>query len=345
MQRLKFFSMMLMLMLTVLPFGSVAASAAQNAAASPPMEGFVAVNGVRLQYLDWGGTGPVVILIHGLADNPHVFDDLAPALIDRFHVIAYARRGSGSSDAIGPYDVDNLTEDLRGLMDALKITRADLVGHSAGGDEITEMAAKHPERVNRMVYLDSGYDWADPDFRVLQGAVPFTFVQRPAAAMSSLDAYRSYQKEAWYRSLDDMQRVEANIRESIIIQPDGSVKPRTSPEVVEQLYSALSNNKPRNYTQVHCPVLAIYPDHVYDVQVGDAEHKSKALAYEQKYWNPFREKSIARIRNELTNVEIARVQGAHNSFFMTDRAEVVGLMRHFFTETAQVAVNSKSTTR
>jgi len=56
---------------------------------------FVTVNGIRMNYLDWGGNKPVLILIHGFQDNPHVFDDLAPAFTDHFRVIAYARRGHG----------------------------------------------------------------------------------------------------------------------------------------------------------------------------------------------------------------------------------------------------------
>jgi len=78
---------------------------------------FITANGVRLHYLDWGGAGPVLILIHGYGDNPHIFDDFAPAFTDRFRVIAYARRGHGQSEAKEPYDTATLTEDLRGVMD------------------------------------------------------------------------------------------------------------------------------------------------------------------------------------------------------------------------------------
>jgi hypothetical protein len=64
--------------------------------------GFIIANGVRLHYLDGGGPGPVMILIHGCGDNPHIFDDFAPAFADRFRVIAYARRGHGQSEAKEP---------------------------------------------------------------------------------------------------------------------------------------------------------------------------------------------------------------------------------------------------
>src|SRR5260370_40868199 len=94
--------------------------------------GFVTANGVRPYYLDWGGSGAALILIHGLNGSPHCFDDLASAFTDRFRVVAYARRGNGQSEAKGPYDIATFTEDLRGLMDGLGIAKAHLAGHSIG---------------------------------------------------------------------------------------------------------------------------------------------------------------------------------------------------------------------
>jgi pimeloyl-ACP methyl ester carboxylesterase len=307
--------------------------ASAAAAATPPIEGFVAANGVRLQYLDWGNNGPALILVHGLGDNPHIFDDLVPAFEDRFHVIAYARRGAGSSEARGPYDVDTLTEDLRSLMDALGIKTADLVGHSAGGNEITELAARYPERVRRIVYLDAGYDWADPDFKAACDALPFSALDIPASAMSSLDAYRSYQKTIWYPQLDDMRRVEASLREDIVVQPDQTVKTRTSKEVLDAHFDALVGNKARDYSRVHVPVLAIYTQHMYDLQTTNLRLRDRARAWEVKYWTAFQEKSIKRLRDELAGVQVVRVSGVHGSFFLTNRERVVAAMRSFLDTT------------
>jgi alpha-beta hydrolase superfamily lysophospholipase len=64
---------------------------------APHKSGFVIANGIRLNYLDWGVSGPALVLIHGCGNNLHLFDDLASALTDRFCVIAYARRGHGRS--------------------------------------------------------------------------------------------------------------------------------------------------------------------------------------------------------------------------------------------------------
>ena len=152
---------------------------------APHKSNFVISNGVRLHYLDWGGSGPPLILIHGYGDNPHAFDDLAPAFTDRFRVVAYARRGHGQSDAKGPFDTATLTEDLRGLMDGLGIAKAHLAGWSMGGNEITAMAGTYPKRVGRIVYLEAAYDWGDPAFAAAFKAIPPSLMAPPAGAMAS----------------------------------------------------------------------------------------------------------------------------------------------------------------
>jgi pimeloyl-ACP methyl ester carboxylesterase len=294
-----------------------------------PVEGYVEVNGVRLQYLDWGGSGPALIFVHGMGDDPHVFDDLAPAFADRFRVVAYARRGSGNSDSRGPYDVTTLTEDLRGLMDALGIPKATLVGHSAGGDEITAMAATHPRRVSALVYLDAAYDWSDPDFHAAFNALPTALLQPPASSMVSFDAYRAYQGATSYQGIGDMRRIEAHLRQGVVVEPDGHVRQRTRRTVLDSLYGAMWTNKGRDYAHVLCPALAIYPQHLFDVQAGDVQRRDAVLAFEQKYWDPFRTKSINRIRRELAHVEIVHVNGIHTSFFLTERQQVVATMMRF----------------
>ena len=177
-------SISLLLLLTLLTLGACRKHATWSDTAAHK-SGFVTANGIQLNYLDWGGSGPVLILIHGVFDNPHIFDDLAPAFTDHFRVIAYARRGHGLSDAKEPYDTATLTEDLRGVMDALGITKAHLAGWSMGGEEITAMAGTHPERVDRIVYLDAAYDPEDPAMEAASKAMPPIY-NPPAGAMASL---------------------------------------------------------------------------------------------------------------------------------------------------------------
>jgi pimeloyl-ACP methyl ester carboxylesterase len=295
--------------------------------AAPHTSGFLTANGIRLNYLDWGGSGPALILIHGYGDNPHVFDDLAPAFTDRFRVVAYARRGHGQSEAKAPYDGATLTEDLRGLMDSLGVSKAHLAGWSMGGNEITAMADRHPERVDRIVYLDGAYDWSDPAcvaaFKVLP--VP---LNPPASALVSLDAYRAHQRTLLFPTVRDASRLEAYIRDLVVSQPDGTVRQRVSDNVADALLNTLFTDR-RDYTKVRSPALAIYAETFLDVRNGDPAQCAKNLAWEQKYMAPFRAASIERIRRELPNVEIVTVPGTHPAFLFTAREPVVAAMRRF----------------
>lgn len=290
------------------------------------LAGFVEANGVRLEYRDWGGSGPDLVLVSGYFDDPHVYDDIAPALTDRFHVVSYARRAIGNSQAKGPYDALTLTEDLRGLMDALGIARAHLIGWSAGGNEITEMAAAHPERVRSLVFLDAGYDWSDPDFLVAYKARPV--FERPQSAMASFDAYRSYQKSMWYASVADMGRLEAHLRTQVVIQTDGSVRERLPKEIKDAFYAALFANKPRRYTEVRCPVLAIYAQHWYQNDMTDLGERRKALAYDKEF-DPFRIESMDRIRREIPGSRVMTVPGAHSNLIFVSREPIVTEIRRF----------------
>ena len=102
-------------------------------------EGYIQGNGVRLHYLDWGGSGPPLVLIHGLGDSPYIFSDMASSLKNNFRIIAYSRRDHCKSETVDSgYDNSILVSDLKCLLDSLKITKANLLGWSMGGNEITE---------------------------------------------------------------------------------------------------------------------------------------------------------------------------------------------------------------
>jgi pimeloyl-ACP methyl ester carboxylesterase len=122
--------------------------------------GMVTVNGVRVPYLDWGGSGPALAFIPGMGGTAHVFDDFAPRFVDQFRVVGVTRIGFGESDQPERegYDLASRVAHIRAVLDALGIARATLIGHSLGGDEITAFAVAHPERTIGLVYLDAAID-------------------------------------------------------------------------------------------------------------------------------------------------------------------------------------------
>lgn len=289
--------------------------------------GFVTANGIRLHYLDWGGFGPVLILIHGGLDNAHVFDDLAPAFTGHFRVIAYDLRGHGRSEAKGPFDTTTRTADLCGLMDSLGIAKAHLAGWSLAGNDITAMAGTHPERVDSVVYLEGAYDWGGPALAHAFKSLPIDFLT-PASAMTSLDAYRGYQKKVWFPAVSDTSRFEAYVRDLVVIQSDGTVRLRMTDGVTQEVLSTVLTNRP-DYTKISSQALAIYAETFLDVRNGDRAQLARNVHWEQKYMTSFRAASIERVRREVPSVEIVKVPGTHKDFVFTSREQVVTAMQRF----------------
>ena len=111
------------------------------------------------------GNGPPVVLLHGLGCGQRMWLHQIRALKDRFRVIAYDQRGHGLTDAPAlatSYSAAHLTRDLTGVLDALNIERAAIVGFSLGGGPALALAASKPERVSRLVLADVGAGADDP---------------------------------------------------------------------------------------------------------------------------------------------------------------------------------------
>jgi pimeloyl-ACP methyl ester carboxylesterase len=115
--------------------------------------------GVQLEVLDFGGQGSPILLLAGLGATAHSYDELAPMLARKHRVFAITRRGTGfSSRPDFGFDTPRLAQDVLQVMDALKLEKVLLVGHSIAGEELTWLGGHHPERFNGLVYLDAAYD-------------------------------------------------------------------------------------------------------------------------------------------------------------------------------------------
>lgn len=112
------------------------------------------VNGHRLAFLD-EGQGPPLILLHGYGGSMWQWEYQEP-LTANFRVITPDLLGSGLSDKPDiDYRPSELIESLRGLMDALGLPEATVIGNSMGGGVAIGMALTYPERVNRLVLIDT----------------------------------------------------------------------------------------------------------------------------------------------------------------------------------------------
>ena len=143
-----------------LPITSLSQDASTHG--SHPEQRFVSVApDVKLEVLDWGGSGRNLVLLAGGGSTAHVYASLAPQLAKQFHVYGITRRGAGqSSTPSSGYTAMQFGDDVVAVLDALHLPNPVLVGHSIAGEEMSSVSKHHPGRVSALIYLDAGGPFA-----------------------------------------------------------------------------------------------------------------------------------------------------------------------------------------
>jgi esterase len=118
--------------------------------------GVLELEGRRLTFWDFGGSGPTVLALHGHFGEGRTFARLAAALGPDWRVVALDQRGHGDSDRAGDYSREGYLRDARALLDHLGVERAVVLGHSLGGVNAYQLAARNPDRVKALIIEDIG---------------------------------------------------------------------------------------------------------------------------------------------------------------------------------------------
>lgn len=227
---------------------------------SPHRTRFVTVqDGVQLEVLDWGGSGPALVLLAGLGATAHYYDDFAPALTTRYRVVGVTRRGHrGSSAAPGGYGFERLAEDILCVIDAMGLKNPVVVGHSFAGEEMHVLGARHAAKIRGLVYVDAAFNRGDDSDTEAYNAVARTV---PAARgpqpgdLASFTALRAYLEkyggagsEAYLRT-----RYRTNADGSVggLWAPDRSIR-QAMAKAIEAAYN------PYHPERIRVPALAIY---------------------------------------------------------------------------------------
>ncbi len=248
---------------------------------SPHKIQFVAVDkDVKLEVLDWGGTGRPLVFLAGLGFDAHVFDVFALKFVPTYHVYGITRRGYGASSAPAPtvdnYTADRLGDDVLAVIAALHLDRPILAGHSIAGEELSSIGSRHPEKVAGLIYLDAGYPYAYYD----RAHGDFT--------LDALDLKRNLDLFA-SAHVTDMRQFLSDLQASLP-QLEGDVAAAQRRAALSPLSPRSDNPLPipaaitageQKYTTVHAPVLAIYaiPHDLSKIFPDEAERKA-ATAYD-----------------------------------------------------------------
>jgi pimeloyl-ACP methyl ester carboxylesterase len=293
---------------------------------SPHKAGFITVNGVRLHYLNWGGAGETLLLLHGMGDTAHRYDDFAPRFTNQFRVLGLTRRGHGESEIPETgYDTTTLVADIRQFLDALKVQRVVLAGHSFAGDELTRFAVVHPDRVIKLIYFDSAYDHSRvPEslrFKPLHGW--WTTSQSGATTLYGGPELFPTKEES--ESLDGVSRY--------INRLFGEKRGQAIYSMVERTYS-----ETHEYSKIKAPALAFFVSG-YQKEVDWAEtlpepqrkNAQEFLKAQRKY----HEQEIEHFRKEIPNGRVVVLTNADHTGFIIDRVdEVLREMRAFLAPSA-----------
>ncbi len=193
------------------------------------MDKFVNTNGIKLHYLDHGGDGPTLILMPGLSANAHCFDGLiAAGLGEQFHVLTLDLRGRGLTDKpASGYALADHAADVIGLLDALGLEQVILGGHSYGGFVTMYTAAHYPERVSKLVILDSA-GRMHPDVREL---IKPSLKRLEQVVPSWAEYVGRMQNQPFLEGYWD-EHLEAYYRADVEIREDGTVKPWSNPQAI-----------------------------------------------------------------------------------------------------------------
>ena len=280
---------------------------------------------VRLEVLDWGGTGPALVFLSGLQDVAHGFDVFAPLFADSFHVVGITRRGYGaSSQTPDGYDITSRVEDLRIVLDSLHLASVSLVGHSIAGDELTAFAGAYPERATRLVYLDAAYDHS--------GLGPVIAASPQLPPMQAADSASPAAVQAWLKRTWGMTVPEAQLRAIGHYDGAGHLQGDVTPARIDSLMLAGCGQP--DWKRVRAPSLVI--DAVVDSapqifpgwnSLGpDVQARARQFTGTLQAWAGGQR---AARRQSLARAELLSLHGANHYVFDSNRDTVLAAMRRF----------------
>ena len=285
---------------------------------------FVTVQpGVKLEVLDWGGSGPPLVFLSGLGGTGHSFDGFAEKFTGKHHVYAITRRGFGASSLPPPtddnYDADRLGDDVLAVMDALHIERPVIAGHSIAGEELSSAGTRHPEKIAGLIYLDSLFQYAfynpaQPDL-----ALDSATVRRDLDRMFDLQPSGA----KWGALIKETQATLVNLQQSL--KDTADALDASELPLDAQSPSDIAGNKiftnVRRYGAAQVPVLAIL-----------AMPKRCQPNCDKPFMKKIMDSDAARadlFERTAPHARVVRIAGASHYIWRSNEAQVVQEMNAF----------------
>jgi non-heme chloroperoxidase len=264
--------------------------------------------GVKLEVLDWGGSGRPLILLPGLGDTAHVFDRFALKLIPNYHVYGITTRGTGTSSAPAPitanYNADRLGDDVVAVIEALKLDHPILAGHSIAGEELSSVATRHPEKISAVIYIDAGYQYA------LYDKAHGDLVLDTLELKGKLDQVHPGTLPKDPKQLDEVLAETRQVEQALQQRKD-DFSTISTPHPIDNQYSMAILDGQEKYTLIDLPVLAIFNVPHSPVFLRTMENQARAF------------------ETQVPQSQIIRIPQADHYIFQSNEADVLRDMNAF----------------
>ena len=296
---------------------------------SPHTVQFITVeNKVKLEVLDWGGSGRPLVLLTGLGDTAHVFDEFAPKLTASYHVYGITRRGLGASSAPEPnatnYTADRLGEDVLAVIEALHLNKPVIAGHSIAGEELSFIGSHHPEKVAGLIYMEAGYPYALYD--QANGELELDSIELRNQLRQFMEGYSMEPVKDYDSLLANLQRVEREVKEQQ--QDTGNLPPTpVSARMTPALFAIMEGRE--RFTTLHAPALVIFADGDNLGPVSADDPQSRAQTVRQVLMKRDKELQIAAFERQVPSGHVARIPHATHYIFRSNEADVLREMNAF----------------
>ncbi|HEX2661658.1 MAG TPA: alpha/beta hydrolase [Candidatus Acidoferrum sp.] len=298
---------------------------------SPHSVQFVAVDdNVKLEVLDWGGSGRPLVLLAGLGNTAHIFDRFALKLTPTYHVYGITRRGFGASSAPTPandnYSADRLGYDVLAVLDALKLNHPVLVGHSIAGEELSSVGSRYPEKVAGLIYLDAAGSYAFYDRS--RGDLGLDLIELLKKLEQLQPGNEPVDQRALIQELLEtrLPKFEKDLRETqagLEAMPPAMLAAQVSMSAVARAILAGQEK----YTSIPIPILAIcaVPHDMGSLIGNDPAARAKFEAYDEKR----AEAQAKAFENGIPSARVVRLRNADHYVFRSNEADVLREMNAF----------------
>lgn len=233
----------------------------------------VDLDGVKIRYLDNGGTGPALICLHGTSMTAHAWGHLGASLKDAYRVIAVDMRGHGASDRPNTtYTIAELAGDIARLAEKLNLKDITLIGSSVGNQVAVSFAAANPDRVAGMILSDPSFFVSDTE--IVKYLRSHHTRRRNYPTRAEAEAFaRALPQRAGLS--DQMHRLamEGDFRQ----EADGSWSWAYDLLAITKLFFNLSTDQAADIAAIKVPVLVLNADRSNVLSGNQAEQLTRAF--------------------------------------------------------------------